>query len=209
MIMGISLCAYSLPGESWRCTGWLQSAMPAAIHVNGNPTDNRSTNLRWCTFKTEVLTHSLRSRRRFPKLAACSRPGDDEAGRGSSVGCEPISGIIPSITRNTSSAVGIVTTHGLTRFRSLESLFRVFSGHLPLAIPDPLPWAAIAGALAAAEDSLARLDERLAKSKIREGWVSRSNFTDAAVATCAQGSTTSFKLLRASAFSPAHDQGAF
>ena len=37
---------------------------------------------------------------------------------------------------------------------------------LPTAyqIPDPLPWAQLAGPVAAAEDALARLDERLAKS---------------------------------------------
>ncbi|WP_394566555.1 RHE_PE00001 family protein [Bradyrhizobium sp. 31Argb] len=46
-------------------------------------------------------------------------------------------------------------------------------------IPDPLPWPTIAGPLAAAEDSLARLDERLAKSPIREGWIARTHFTDA------------------------------
>jgi hypothetical protein len=47
------------------------------------------------------------------------------------------------------------------------------------AIPDPLPWAQLAGPLAAAEDALARLDERLAKSPIREGWVARTHYTDA------------------------------
>ena len=47
-------------------------------------------------------------------------------------------------------------------------------------IPDPLPWAQLAGPLAAAEDSLARLDERLAKSPIRDGWVARTHYTDAA-----------------------------
>ena len=46
-------------------------------------------------------------------------------------------------------------------------------------IPDPLPWAQLAGPLAAAEDALARLDERLAKSPIREGWIARTHFTDA------------------------------
>ncbi|MEY9186504.1 MULTISPECIES: RHE_PE00001 family protein [Bradyrhizobium] len=46
-------------------------------------------------------------------------------------------------------------------------------------IPDPLPWATIAGPLAAAEDSLARLDERLAKSPIRDGWITRTHYTDA------------------------------
>ena len=46
-------------------------------------------------------------------------------------------------------------------------------------LPDPLPWAQIAGPLAAAEDSLARLDERLAKSSVRDGWVARTHYTDA------------------------------
>lgn len=46
-------------------------------------------------------------------------------------------------------------------------------------IPDPLPWAQLVGPLAAAEDALARLDERLAKSPIRDGAISRTHFTDA------------------------------
>jgi hypothetical protein len=46
-------------------------------------------------------------------------------------------------------------------------------------IPDPPPWAQLAGPLAAAEDSLARLDERLAKSPVRDGWVARTHYTDA------------------------------
>jgi hypothetical protein len=46
-------------------------------------------------------------------------------------------------------------------------------------ILDPLPWAQLAGPLAAAEDSLARLDERLARSPIRDGWVARTHYTDA------------------------------
>jgi uncharacterized protein DUF1612/DNA binding protein with HTH domain len=49
----------------------------------------------------------------------------------------------------------------------------------PYHIPDPLPWREIAGPLAAAEDAVARLDERLAKSPIREGWVARTHITDA------------------------------
>ncbi|WP_441519579.1 RHE_PE00001 family protein [Bradyrhizobium sp. 2TAF24] len=51
--------------------------------------------------------------------------------------------------------------------------------HSGYPIPDPLPWAKLAGPLAAAEDSLARLDERLAKSPIRDGWVARTHYTDA------------------------------
>ncbi len=46
-------------------------------------------------------------------------------------------------------------------------------------IPDPVPWAQLAGPLAAAEDALARLDERLRNSPIQEGWVARTHFTDA------------------------------
>ena len=46
-------------------------------------------------------------------------------------------------------------------------------------VPDPLPWSTLAGPLTAAEDSLARLDERLGASLIREGWVSRTHFADA------------------------------
>jgi hypothetical protein len=53
--------------------------------------------------------------------------------------------------------------------------------------PDPPPWATIAGALAAAEDALARLDERLAKSPIRAGWVARTHFTDARASLWLEG----------------------
>ena len=54
-------------------------------------------------------------------------------------------------------------------------------------IPDPLPWATIAGPLAAAEDSLARLDERLAKSPIRDGFVARTHFSDACASLWLEG----------------------
>ena len=52
---------------------------------------------------------------------------------------------------------------------------------LPFAykIPDPLPWDQLARPVATAEDSVARLDERLAKSPIREGSISRMHFADA------------------------------
>jgi hypothetical protein len=46
------------------------------------------------------------------------------------------------------------------------------------ALPDPLPWAALAASFAAAEDRLARLDERLRASPIREGWIARTHFAD-------------------------------
>ena len=54
-------------------------------------------------------------------------------------------------------------------------------------VPDSLPWTKIAGPLAAAEDSLARLDERLAKSPIRTGWIARTHFTDAAACLWLEG----------------------
>lgn len=46
-------------------------------------------------------------------------------------------------------------------------------------IIDPIPWDRLAGPFAAAEDALARLDERLSKSPIREGFVARTHFSDA------------------------------
>jgi hypothetical protein len=46
-------------------------------------------------------------------------------------------------------------------------------------ILDPMPWDRLAKPLAAAEDALARLDERLSKSPIREGFVARTHFSDA------------------------------
>src|SRR3954467_11020608 len=54
-------------------------------------------------------------------------------------------------------------------------------------IPDPLPWRALAGPLAAAEDALARLDERLGQSPIREGGVSRTHFMDACASLWLRG----------------------
>src|SRR3954447_19620232 len=54
-------------------------------------------------------------------------------------------------------------------------------------IPDPLPWTMLAVPLAAAEDALARLDERLGSSPIREGWVSRTHFLDACASLWLQG----------------------
>src|SRR3954447_492089 len=54
-------------------------------------------------------------------------------------------------------------------------------------MPDPLPWSDLAGPLAAAEDGLARLDERLGASPIRQGWVSRTHFVDAYASLWLQG----------------------
>src|SRR3954470_9757944 len=54
-------------------------------------------------------------------------------------------------------------------------------------IPDPLPWRTLAGPLATAEDALARLDERLGQSQIREGWASRTHVLDACASLWLQG----------------------
>ncbi len=59
---------------------------------------------------------------------------------------------------------------------------------IPWTMPDPLSWSDIAGPLVAAEDALARLDERLSKSPIREGFVARTHFADAAAALWLEGS---------------------
>ena len=45
-------------------------------------------------------------------------------------------------------------------------------------LPYSLPWAALAASLAAAEDLLARLDERLRASPIQAGWCARTHFAD-------------------------------
>jgi hypothetical protein len=55
------------------------------------------------------------------------------------------------------------------------------------ALPDSIPFAALALPLANAEDALARLDERIAKSPVREGFVSRGHFADAGAALRLEG----------------------
>jgi len=44
---------------------------------------------------------------------------------------------------------------------------------------ETIPWREIAGPLSRADDALARLDERLAKSPIREGWIARLHYSEA------------------------------
>jgi hypothetical protein len=61
------------------------------------------------------------------------------------------------------------------------------------ALPDPLPWAVLAAPLARAEDSLARLDERLANSPVREGFVSRGHLADACAALRLEGELVSLE----------------
>ncbi|TIR04267.1 MAG: DUF1612 domain-containing protein [Mesorhizobium sp.] len=50
-----------------------------------------------------------------------------------------------------------------------------------------IPWAEIAGPLVRAEDAVARLDERLARSPVRDGFVERFHFHDAAAALWLEG----------------------
>ncbi|MDQ6438076.1 RHE_PE00001 family protein [Mesorhizobium sp. LHD-90] len=52
---------------------------------------------------------------------------------------------------------------------------------------DTIPWAELAGPLIAAEDKLARLDERLTRSPVRDGWIERQNFHDAVAALWIEG----------------------
>ena len=58
---------------------------------------------------------------------------------------------------------------------------------LSARVPDPLPWRELARPLARAEDALARLDERLRTSPIRDGWIARTHFSDAAAALWLEG----------------------
>ena len=50
-----------------------------------------------------------------------------------------------------------------------------------------MPWRALAAPLAQAEDALARLDERLRTSPVREGWISRTHFTEGCAALWLEG----------------------
>ncbi len=59
-------------------------------------------------------------------------------------------------------------------FTMFANMMRSLTAHL-----DALPWARLAPSLAAAEDALARLDERIARSPIRDGWCARTRFTEA------------------------------
>ena len=55
------------------------------------------------------------------------------------------------------------------------------------ALPEPMPWGVLAGPLARAEDALARLDERLRVSPVREGWVARTHFSESCAALWLEG----------------------
>src|SRR5215210_3538536 len=58
---------------------------------------------------------------------------------------------------------------------------------MPYTLLDSLPWTVLAGPLATAEDALARLDQRLGQSPIREGWISRTHVLDACASLWLQG----------------------
>src|SRR5476649_391117 len=57
----------------------------------------------------------------------------------------------------------------------------------PYRLPEPMPWRAIAAPLARAEDALARLDERLSRSPVREGWIARTHFSESCAALWLEG----------------------
>jgi hypothetical protein len=60
----------------------------------------------------------------------------------------------------------------------------------PNRLVDEIPWRAIAAPLARAEDALARLDERLSRSPVRDGWIARTHFGEACAALWLEGELT-------------------
>ena len=54
-------------------------------------------------------------------------------------------------------------------------------------LPDPMPWSPLVAPLVQAEDALARLDERLRASSVRDGWISRTHFTEGCAALWLEG----------------------
>src|ERR1700683_1506555 len=57
----------------------------------------------------------------------------------------------------------------------------------PYRLDHEIRWPAIAGPLVRAEDALARLDERLSRSAIRDGWIARTHFGEACAALWLDG----------------------
>lgn len=55
--------------------------------------------------------------------------------------------------------------------------------------PGSLPWEILLAPTIAAEDALARLDERLSRSNLREGWIARTHFADASASLWNDGET--------------------
>ena len=71
------------------------TALPAAIHVNGNPTDNRPINLKWCNPEGMVMTEPIEAARSIVNRSL---------------------ELLHRSQESTSSAAGIAATYGLTRF---------------------------------------------------------------------------------------------
>ena len=60
-------------------------------------------------------------------------------------------------------------------------------------LPDPMPWAALAGPWAHAEDSLARLDQTLAMSDVRDAWIARADMAEAAASVWLDGAAVTIE----------------
>jgi hypothetical protein len=54
-------------------------------------------------------------------------------------------------------------------------------------LPDPLPWAVLVGPWEHAEDRLARLDQSLAMSDVRDAWIARADVAEAAASAWLDG----------------------
>jgi hypothetical protein len=80
-------------------------------------------------------------------------------------------------------------TEGKSLIASVSKLYVMVNNNLPISISDlfSIPWTEIALPLAAAEDAVARLDERLAKSPIREAWIARTHFSEACASLWIEG----------------------
>jgi hypothetical protein len=67
-----------------------------------------------------------------------------------------------------------------------QGRFRMIAAE-PYRLDPEIPWRAIAGPLTRAEDALARLDERLARSPVHDGWIARTHFGEACAALWLEG----------------------
>ena len=60
-------------------------------------------------------------------------------------------------------------------------------------LPDPMPWALLAGPWAHAEENLARLDQTLAISDVAEAWIARADLAEAAAAAWLDGAAVALE----------------
>jgi hypothetical protein len=60
----------------------------------------------------------------------------------------------------------------------------------PYRLADEIPSRAVAAPLTRAEDAVARLDERLSRSPVRDGWIARTHFGEACAAIWLEGELT-------------------